>query len=287
MTTAKIETISPAKAERWLNQNTGNFRDLDPHRVSQLAKEIEGGNWELNGETIKFDAAGILLDGQHRLSAIAKSGKTVRSLVVMGVESNGKTVDRGKARTIAQFLEHSGIKNGKSIAAMARQCVAYEKGLWKTVNPQWTRVLDSEVFDFVDANEARLSQSLVLAKKAKRIITSSILGAVIFEGCRDIDISTSETAAWFASGLGEGKMLSEDDAVLHLRNRLLGQREHMKLSLPVKRSMAILAWNKTARGESCRSAAIRVRLTGPAKQDPPSYIEPIQADEQNPRRTDK
>ena len=51
MTTAKIETISPAKAQQWLSQNTGN-RDLDPHQVSQLVKEIEGGNWKLNGETV-------------------------------------------------------------------------------------------------------------------------------------------------------------------------------------------------------------------------------------------
>lgn len=97
------------------------------------------GKWELNGATIVFNCDGTLNDGQHRLEAIVKSGVAVQSFVVRGVTCGAKHIDRNKPRTIGQWLSHSGVKNATLVSAVARKCIAYEKGLWNQTSwGQWS-----------------------------------------------------------------------------------------------------------------------------------------------------
>ena len=79
----RVETITPERATQILaTQNTGN-RSISRRHVAVLAEEIKAGRWKLNGDTICFNGS-RLIDGQHRLSAIAASGIPVESLVVYG-----------------------------------------------------------------------------------------------------------------------------------------------------------------------------------------------------------
>lgn len=72
-----IETVTPMKAARWLKRNIANRR-VSPKVVRNYAGDMSRGEWLLNGEAIKFDRDGNLLDGQHRLGAIVHNGKSVR-----------------------------------------------------------------------------------------------------------------------------------------------------------------------------------------------------------------
>lgn len=83
---------------------------------NRLRSAIVRGAWKLNGECIVFDADGVLVDGQHRLHAIAQSGRAVPVLVVYGVDPESfATFDQGKKRsasdvlsTDADYCEHPG-----------------------------------------------------------------------------------------------------------------------------------------------------------------------------------
>lgn len=66
----------------------------------QYARQMREGLWHFNAETIKFDVNGNLLDGQHRLMAIVKSGCAISCLVVRNLPSEVfSTIDRGTIRS--------------------------------------------------------------------------------------------------------------------------------------------------------------------------------------------
>lgn len=271
MITANVETIGPSQAKALLELNTENFRKPDPKRVDIYAKEMAAGNWRLNGDTIKLNGT-VLLDGQHRLLAIVKANVEIQTIVVRGVDDDGKTIDRGKPRTIGQWCTHNGIKNANHVAAAAKMIIVYQKGIWAKPTIQSNEVIDSEVFSFIESNKHRLQDCVQFSRPVRPILTGSIMAAVLFVGCGDRQPAEVEEAVWFVKSLSKGENLTQDDAVFHFRNRLLSQTPQSRMAPFMKRALLTIAWNKTIQGEPCSSAGMRLRLTGPAKQKAPNNI---------------
>lgn len=98
-----IEKITPEKASEYLSQNSVN-RNISVNTVDKYADDMKNGAWQLNGQPIVFGASGRLLDGQHRLSAIAKSGVPVMVAVVRGVDDSVSVYDVGRARNVLDSL---------------------------------------------------------------------------------------------------------------------------------------------------------------------------------------
>jgi hypothetical protein len=122
--------VTPADAERWLERNDSN-RGLRARAVSAYARDMEHGKWMLTGESVKFDRAGNLLDGQHRLSAIVQSGTTQRLLVISGIDPSVRgVIDTGAIRTGGDALRMAGIGGGNpyALASAARMLVLWEGG---------------------------------------------------------------------------------------------------------------------------------------------------------------
>lgn len=114
----KTEMVTPEIAKAYLERNTENYRQLDEHRVSAYATDMETGRWELNGEAIKFKSDGTLADGQHRLSAIVKSGIPQFMIIITDIDNNVSVYDVGKNRTLLQIARSDGyFLNGTAISA--------------------------------------------------------------------------------------------------------------------------------------------------------------------------
>ena len=73
-----IERIGPEAAKEMLECNVDNRSP----KKSALAKALEDGEWQLNGETIVFSDTGRLIDGQNRLIAVIKTGVPIDTIVV-------------------------------------------------------------------------------------------------------------------------------------------------------------------------------------------------------------
>lgn len=266
-----VEKITPQIAATLLGFNTNNYRSKDPKRIAMYAEEMRRGNWHSNGDSIVFDSSGVLTNGQHRLHAIVKSGCTIECVIVRGAEGDGRYNDTGKARTIGQWCTKQGIKNGNAVAAIARMAVAYKNGKWGSQDNS-TDALKSEVYEYITTHTAELEDCAQLCRKACKLIPASIIGPVVFIGCKEKTPSSVAMAVWFIDSLVEGQNLTDADPVYHFRNKLLAQTETRKLSIFVKRCLATIAWNKTVRGDSCTASQMRITLTGPSKQSPPSVI---------------
>ena len=63
--TTKLETITPAKAQKWLDKRADN-RPMSEAYAKTLASAMTADEWEVNGETLKFNTNDDLIDGQHR-----------------------------------------------------------------------------------------------------------------------------------------------------------------------------------------------------------------------------
>jgi len=121
--------VTPALAHKWLATNHDN-RPIREHLVKSFAVDMENGDWDDNGETIKFDESGELIDGQHRLLAIIESNKTVTLLVVWGVKRRAQdTVDTGAKRTFSDVLSLRGEKNAPVLGAIVRKVCMWEDGM--------------------------------------------------------------------------------------------------------------------------------------------------------------
>jgi hypothetical protein len=104
MTTADWEMITPPQARIWLDAAEGrNKRKLDVHHRDFLAGQMTAGEWrEDAADPVRFNGDGLLVDGQHRISAILKSGVSLRMLVVRGLSSEAvEVIDCGKVRNLS------------------------------------------------------------------------------------------------------------------------------------------------------------------------------------------
>lgn len=69
-----IEFITPELAQEYLKLNDSCNKPLDEETVKTLIKKIKNGTWDPDGEAIYFDHGNILTNGQHRMTAIERSG---------------------------------------------------------------------------------------------------------------------------------------------------------------------------------------------------------------------
>jgi hypothetical protein len=124
----QLETVTPRKAADWLKRNINN-RPLSEKFVDRLAIAMSSGQWQVNGDPIRFDASGDLIDGQHRLTAIIKSGSPVQSWVLRGVGTQAfDTIDRGHTRTNGDVLARRGEKYYNILAAAVSLWYRYHGG---------------------------------------------------------------------------------------------------------------------------------------------------------------
>lgn len=127
---AEWRTITPLDAQALLDRNDSN-RNIRARVVSAYARDMSAGRWLTTGETIKIGHGGELLDGQHRLEAIASTGLAQRLLVVTGLDPEARRViDTGAIRTGGDALRMAGMGGGNpyALAAAARLFALWEGG---------------------------------------------------------------------------------------------------------------------------------------------------------------
>lgn len=107
--TCAFENITPAKAERMLNNNKGN-RKLREGVSERYAEDMRRGRWTNCVAPIAIYADGDLADGQHRLWAVVMAGVAVRFLVVRGIDrADGLNIDVGLVRSLVDNARISGV----------------------------------------------------------------------------------------------------------------------------------------------------------------------------------
>lgn len=223
----QIVNISPEIAEQYLKTNANN-RKLNDKRVRQYAEDMSNGKWQLNGESIKFNKSGMLIDGQHRLSAIIKSGTSVQMLVTWGIDDSVTTLDRGQGRTTAQCFAFGGVDsafaNNALIGAVKQHFYIVRRS---------NNISDASILDFILEHEDNFRKVLEIcpnkssSKQQKINLRNSTFMLAIFYAL-DAGIPF-ETCQNFAIIVKNGFMSNPwDSAAIVCRNDILIEKSFMR-----------------------------------------------------------
>lgn len=175
--TATVETITPAIARAYLDQNHRNRR-VRKFTVKLYAALMEKGAWMLGTDGIGFDAEGYLLNGQHRLLAVIESGVAQEFVVVRGLDPDVfRHLDNGARRNLADALHMMGYQHYDVLAPTAKRLAFYARAgkLNRAVadkgtsgapgQPSWADLEDQ--FDLIDGYAPLLDHVAWAASRAK------------------------------------------------------------------------------------------------------------------------
>jgi hypothetical protein len=231
--------IGPEDAAKLLTLNKDN-RKINKGHIDFLVREIQLGNFKETGDTIKISSTGRLLDGQHRLNAIIKSGKTVPISFAEGLDDDTFTViDTGKNRTGADILSLQNNKHPNEMSATIRLIVALENG--KTSSSK-IKLSNTEILKVSEKNPG-LSEIVELVctenRKFKMMPVSSI--AALYYLFSKKNHSQCED---FFNKYYTGLDISSSHPVYQLRDKLIRDSTNKsKLSVMYKVAFTIVAWN--------------------------------------------
>lgn len=233
--------LTPKIAAYWLREFNFHNRNLRARGISSLAIDIVTGGWDLNGDSIRFDINQIMIDGQHRCTAVAQSGIPVPIILVTGLEPLAQdTIDTNMRRSFADALrlagEHDPLRLAGITAAVCRWKAGQIRGGGKTnlsVN-----VLKRVLRDHPEIRDGIPTVRRVAKKVGKH--PQSMMGlawwlfnAINPEDCED-----------FFTKLAEGAGLEKTHPIWVLREVLDDNaKAKRKLSSPDFLAYVIKAWN--------------------------------------------
>lgn len=144
----QLQTITPDDALEMLKYNNHN-RNARPRHVARLAADMVNERWVDNGDAIRFSRTGRLLDGQHRLLAIIKSGRAVRMRIIRGLPDECQsTIDDGAKRKTCDVLSMHGVQYAHVLPAAIKVVLCWDRHR----NPnQRITINNSEILDLYES----------------------------------------------------------------------------------------------------------------------------------------
>jgi hypothetical protein len=218
--------------------------------VDAYARDMKAGRWILNGDPIRFDQDGHLVDGQHWLLAIIQADVPIQSFVVRDLaEEAFLTLDSGIKRTMSDELTFAQEKNAVALGAAIQQLMRYEEGILdKGTTLKATRHEQKEALE----RHGGLRESVHYGQMTKRMLRHA-LGSTLHYLFSQKDPVLADT---FFVKLAQGTNLKADDPIYLLRERLM--KENMKggnTRLMPREALAltIKAWNAKRKDEKPRA----------------------------------
>lgn len=232
--------IGPALAEKLLTTYSVDYRKLLPNHMRSLARDMEQLNWIDNGDTLKISKKGDVLDGQHRLHAVATSKVSQVFLIVTGIsEAAYDITDAGRQRRYKDTLRRLDYGNVDVLASVVRMVYMWENDLSLA---DTCVVTYPELNDVLLRNNNLIKRAMDLGVGARNLKMAPSLTIFCWWVFMQID---EEKAHMFMSQAIGGEMIKRGDPAFTFRNRL--QREYednAKYSRNQYFRMAVDSWNK-------------------------------------------
>jgi hypothetical protein len=245
------ETITPKKAMEWLKRNVQN-RPLSQSLVNHYGKAMAVGEWKLNGDTIRFNGNGDLIDGQHRLTACVHSGKSFESYVIRGLAHDAfDTIDQGRKRTIGDVFARQGYKHYITLASAVRWLWVYENIQAGKPNVFRETIRADQANDVLEKHPA-LHAAVEKARrfgggKQKLIHHGALAFLIYYTGQKD-----EARADEFWSAVVESAGLKRESPAYLLNKRLIANLGSVaKLNGETITALAIKAWNAFRTNKPC------------------------------------
>lgn len=244
--------VTADMASDWLtSRNLPTNRPISRHVTARYLEDMAHDRWLKSPVPVIFDESGYLIDGQHRLTALANSGKTFELWISVQAERDiFGVLDSGYKRAAAHML--GPVKNRAIVAAGARYLAALsDNDKWGI--PRYGRITVPEVLAMVTAfpELTWYSSDIQTAWRFSRVPPGPH-AAVMAQAARTEHIG--KIKPWLDT-LGVGVGLEAGDAGLVLRNRYvtgsfgLAQKIGQLPKREVDYIQIVKAWNAYVAGE--------------------------------------
>ena len=253
----RIETITPEKAENYLAKNISNRR-LQKATIMYYARQMEKGEWVLNGDAIRFDTDGNLIDGQHRLQAAIVANIPLHTYVARGLDADTQlTIDLQRKRTAGDMLWMRGVVSGNQVAAIARMVDRWERGDRSMFGFSGNANILSpkEVVEEILRDPIYIDAAQWAGRQATRSLAPSRVTGTLYVLLmrQDPDIADE-----FLGALESGADLYEGHPVLTLRRYWANmQRKKSSFHTAVYLMAGVRAWNAFADGRNLGSISYK------------------------------
>lgn len=247
--TMRRTNVTPRKAQQWLDASQGvKQRTIRDIRVAKLVHAIESGQWRVSHQGIAIAPDGYIIDGQHRLSAVVRSGIAVEMMVAFNADPETfDVIDTGASRTPGDMLKIEGFTNVNILAAAVRAVLTYEDVVgttdsWQTASKiitpvdiiNWLRVDEhAEVIHSATAVANRVSGALGRYGLKSVLETVSLLVMT-----RETEIGSAAFAE-FMERLSDGVMLPTNSPILALRRWYIQETGYSKVNSTHRFSTAL------------------------------------------------
>lgn len=265
--TAEIKTINPAVAKAILATSRRN-RHVTISRVRKLSQAMELGEWII-AQPIMVNCDGTLLDGQHRLHAVIRSGKSIQFLVISGFESLDTfgRIDDVATRRLKDWLQIRGESLPDILAAVVVMAAKDERGMIPTTSGPGFQMTAPEGIDYLEAHDEIRRSVMEAPATVTRYASRAMLCFCHYKFAQ----KDRAAAGSFLIDLATGDKEGERDPIYLLRERLKSNRR-AKTKLPRTEMLALIykSWNAVRAGQKLHN--LRWRSTGPKAETFPEVV---------------
>lgn len=152
--------VGPAMATEWL-KTTPHARKIDRRRVERYRNDMLSGGWRETGEPIRIGTDGHVVNGHHRLTAVAESGVSIWFIVVFGVDPSTRDYqDCGLPKRISDWSSRKNATAGYAMVASLLRATVPESAGWcdstRFKDIVWDVIGDANIQAFATAGGSRL-----------------------------------------------------------------------------------------------------------------------------------
>jgi hypothetical protein len=244
-----VRTISPEVAQAILARPYSRQRSISRSLVVQYARAMTDGRWlEPTIDPIAFTPDGLLLNGQHRLQALIKTGLTIDMLVVENATPEMfKFIDTARRRSAGQFV---GRPSAATVASAARFYLWAKRALPEPPTPMNLSFAMDELLDVLDGpsgdlieESVRSAQRVYRASNVPSSIHATVIALAIEQGADPQRIEDG----WIQA-LEHGIGLDRDDPRRLLRERMRAHTGGSRRSAAATWSLVVRAFNAWYQG---------------------------------------
>lgn len=254
--------VTPALASKWLTTQIKNRR-INERAVLAYRRDMKNGDWEYTGDPIRFDKDGHLIDGQHRLTALAALDPetALEFLVVRGLlPERQMLMDQGARRSSAQQLELIGYKNSVPLSAGIRAVIIWDNGTF--AKPLWDDSALTSTMAIIDWAEAHPVEIAVAANNLSKVRNIGLLPAMGTAFCLKTGTNYPDLTTDFFTALYALENQSKGSPLLALHRRLQrAKSDRLKLTSVDQLAFLVITWNHWVNNETNH------RLIRPAGND--------------------
>jgi hypothetical protein len=253
-----VEMVTPDMAQAWLDRG-GKNRKLSESKVLAYTAAMKRGEWQLTYEAIALDDDGKVRNGQHRLTAIVRSGVPIEALVVRGVDETAFDVmDTGKSRSIGDVLSIHGMPNVYALAAAVRNLMFLDAHgtTYANARSAAAMVTAPTTLKYIEDHPEVIEG----VRLGDRIRGAGLQGGMgLWSAVATVWIRIDpEMAEEFGQALINGVGLEDGHPALMLRNRLFKARNTGEFGNTRKQqealaATAIKAWNAWREGKTLQT----------------------------------